>query len=177
MKLQGTRHGRLPEPPRSGLARWIFVVAALVAALGLLVGMHSVASAEAVTGTTTFHDATQSFQDVDPCTGDPVTVTVNYDGVFSYAVDPQGGVHVTGTTAGTFEVVPFDPSLPTYTGHFASWFGESSSANSDGDWVTLNIKLRGSDGSMISMNVVVQFHLSGGVLHVGFDKERLRCGS
>jgi hypothetical protein len=102
---------------------------------------------------------------------------MTYDGVFAYALDAQGGLHVTGTTAGTFEVVPLDPSLPTYTGRFASWFGESSSSNSDGDWVTVNVKLRGSDGSTISMNSVLQFHFSNGVLHVEFDTERLRCVS
>jgi hypothetical protein len=97
--------------------------------------------------------------------------------VFSYAVDPQGGFHVTGTAAGTYEVVPIDPGLPTYTGHFATWFGESSSSNSDGDWVTINIKLRGSDGSTLSLNSVFQFHLSNGVLHVEFDRTRLVCGT
>jgi hypothetical protein len=178
MKHDGTRNGGSPEPRRSGFAaRCIFVAASFAAAFGLLVGMPSVAAAQAETGTTTFHDATQSFQDINPCTGDPVTVTVTYNGVFAYALDAQGGLHVTGTTAGTFEVVPLDPSLPTYTGRFASWFGESSSSNSDGDWVTLNIKLRGSDGSTISINSVLQFHFSNGVLHVEFDRERLRCPS
>jgi hypothetical protein len=158
----------------TAIGRTLLVVAA---ALGLLVGVSSVATAEALTETVTLHNVTETFQDVNPCTGDPVTVTSTYSGVFSYTVDPQGGVHVTGTSAGTFEVVPLDPSLPTYTGRFASWFGESTSSNSDGDWVTFNIKLRGSDGSTLSLNSVFQFHLSNGVLHVEFDKVRLTCGS
>ncbi|MGH2677621.1 MAG: hypothetical protein ACRDHB_04590, partial [Actinomycetota bacterium] len=145
--------------------------------LGLLVGMPSVAVAEAVTGTIRLDDVTQSFQDVNPCTGDPVTVTMTYDGVIAYAIDAQGGLHLTGTTVGTIEVVPFDPSLPTYAGRVVNWFGESTSFNSDGDWVTLNIKVQGSDGSTISLNSVVQYHLSNGVLHVAFDTERIRCGS
>lgn len=178
MKLDGTRHGRSPAPPGSRFAaRWISVVASVAAALGLLVAMPSVAAAEAVTGTIRLDDATQSFQDVNPCTGGAVTVIMTYDGVIAYAVDAQGGLHLTGTLVGTIEVVPLDPSLPTYTGRFASWFGESTSFNSDGDWETLNIKLRGSDGSTISLVSVLQFHLSNGVLHVAFDTERLRCGS
>ena len=139
--------------------------------------MPSVAVAGAVTGTIRLDDVTQSFQDVNPCTGDPVTVTMTYDGVIAVAVDAQGGLHLTGTLVGTIDVVPFDPSLPTYTGRFTNWFGESASFNSDGDWVTLNIKLHGSDGSTISFNNVFQFHLSNGVLHVAFDTERIRCGS
>jgi hypothetical protein len=155
-------------------ARKLLFVAAV---LGLLVGMSSVASAEAVTETITFHNATETFQDVNPCTGDPVTVTGTYNGVFHYTADPEGGVHVTGTSAGAFDVVPFDPSLPTYTGRFATWFGESTSSNSDGDWVTFNAKLKGSDGSTLSLNTVFQFHLSNGVLHVEFENVRLNCGS
>lgn len=158
----------------TSIVRKLLIVAA---ALGLLVGMSSVALAEAVTETVTVHNVTETFQDVNPCTGDPVTVTSTYDGVFSYTVDPEGGVHVTGTAAGTFEIVPFDPSLPTYTGHFANWFGESTSSNSDGDWVTFNAKLTGSDGSTLSLNTVLQFHLSNGVLHVEFEMVLLNCGS
>jgi hypothetical protein len=143
------------------------------AVLGLLVGMSSVASAQAATETITFRNVTETFQDVNPCTGDPVTLTITYNGVFSYTVDPEGGLHVTGTVAGTFEAVPLDPSLPTYTGRFAQWFGESSSSNSDGDWVTFNIKGTGSDGSTLSLNAVLQFHFSNGVLRVEF--EMLNC--
>jgi hypothetical protein len=165
------------EPAGSGFSvRQITTRVALVAAVfALVVGTPSVASAEAVTETIILHDVTETVQDVNPCTGDPVIATSTYNSVFAYALDPQGGFHVTGTAAGTYEVVPIDPSLPTYTGHFATWFGESSSSNSDGVWVTINVKLRGSDGSTLSLNSVFQFHLSNGVLHVGFDRTRLVC--
>jgi hypothetical protein len=145
------------------------------AVLGLLVGMPSVASAQAQTGTETFRNATETFTDVNPCTGDPVTVTLTYNGVFSFTVDPEGGLHVTGTLAGTVEVTPL-ASGPTATGRFATWFGESTSSNSDGDWETFNLKLQGSDGSRLSLNEVFQFHYSNGALHVEFDKMQLSCG-
>ena len=178
MTLVGTRLDRSTGSPRSrSAARWISIAASVTAALALLVGMPSVAVAGAVTGRTRLDDVTESFQDVNPCTGDPVTVTMTYDGVIAYAVDAQGGLHLTGTTVGTIEVVPLDPSFPTYTGRFANWFGESTSLNSAGGWVTLNIKMHGSDGSTLSLNSVLQFHLSNGVLRVAFDTERIRCGS
>jgi hypothetical protein len=56
-----------------------------------------------------------------PLHGRPVTLTLTYNGVLSSTADAQGGAHFTGTCAGTIEVVPVDPSLPTYTGHFAQW--------------------------------------------------------
>jgi hypothetical protein len=145
------------------------------AVLGLLVGMPSVASAQAKTEIVTFRNVTQTFTDVNPCSGDPVTVTLTYNGVVSFTVDPQGGLHVTGTMAGTVEVTPLD-SGPTATGRFATWFGEGTSSNSDGDWETFNLKLKGSDGSTLSLNEVFQFHYSNGVLRVEFDKLQLSCG-
>ena len=178
MTLDGTRLDRSPGSPRSRFAaRWISIAAAVTAALALLVWMPSVAVAEAVAGRIRLDDVMESFHDVNPCTGDPVTVTMIYDGMIAYAIDAQGRLHLTGTTVGTIEVVPFDPSLPKYAGRVVNWFGESTSFNSVGRWVTLNIKLRGSDGSTISLNSVFQYHLSNGVLHVSFDAERIRCGS
>jgi len=147
----------------------------VAAVFGLLVGMSSVASAQAVTDTITFHNVTETLQDINPCTGDPATVTITYNGVFSQTVDPEGGLHFTGTVAGTFELVPLDPSLPTYTGRFAQWFGGSTSSNSDGFWVTFNVKGTGSDGSTLSFNAVAQIHFSNGVFHVEF--ENLICRS
>jgi hypothetical protein len=149
------------------------VFAAVV--LGLLMGTSSVASAQAFTETFTVHDFTEVFVDVNPCTGDPGTVTLNYNGVFHGTVDPNGGFHFTGTLAGTFELVPLDSSLPTYTGHFAQWFGGNTTSNSDGFWATFNIKGNGSDGSTLSVNAVTQIHFSNGVLHIQF--ERLNCHS
>jgi hypothetical protein len=177
MKLLRWNHGRSPEPAGSGFGvrRFTTRVALVAGVFALVIGTPSVASAEAVTESVILHDVTETFQDVNPCTGDPATVTSTYNSVFAYAVDAQGGFHVTGTAAGTYEVVPIDPSRPTYAGHFATWFGESSSSNSDGVWVTINVKLKGSDGSTLSLNSVFQVHLSNGVLHVEFDTTRLVC--
>jgi hypothetical protein len=154
------------------MGRKLFFV---VAVLGLLLGTSSVGSAKAVTDTMTVQDFTESFADVNPCTGDPATVTVTYNGVFHTTVDPNGGFHFTGTLTGTFELVPLDSSLPTYTGHFAQWFGGNTTNNSDGFWATFNIKGEGSDGSKLSVNAVTQIHFSNGVLHVEFDT--LNCRS
>jgi hypothetical protein len=179
MRLFGWRQGRPPEATGSGL--WIrqttATVASVAAAFALLVGTSSVASAEAVTETIVLHDVTETLQDVNPCTGDVITVTSTYNAVVHYTVDPVGGIHATGTSAGTYEVIPIDSGLPTYDGRFATWFGQSSSSNSDGVWVTINVKLRGSDGSTLSLNSVYQLHTSNGALHVEFDRARLICGT
>jgi hypothetical protein len=154
------------------MGRKLFFVAVM---LGLVIGTSSVASAQAFTETMTFHDFTETFVDVNPCTGDPATVNLTYNGVFHVTVDPNGGFHLTATLAGTVVLVPLDSSLPTYTGHFTQWIGGNVSSNSDGFWVTFNVKAEGSDGSTLSVNSVFQIHFSNGVLHVEFTN--LNCHS
>jgi hypothetical protein len=140
----------------------------LIAAIGLLLLVAAPASAAAITTTQTVKDFTESFSEVNPCTGDPGTVTVTYNGVFHTTIDPTGGFHVTGTIAGTFEFVPDDATQPTYTGRVTNWFGGNIGANGEGFWSTFSVTGFGSDGSVIHFNGNMQFHLSNGVVHVDF---------
>src|SRR6266498_2367646 len=92
--------------------------------------------------TLTFHEknSVDTFHDVIPCLGDggaPATITTTENGVihltaagFDENGNPIPPYHLTGTFTGTFVAVPDDPSLPTYTGHFATWFGENSNRKS-----------------------------------------------
>lgn len=144
----------------------------LVATVVLLLGFAGPAAA-ATAVTQTVHNFTQTFVEENPCTGDLATVTTTYNGVFHMSTDDAGGVHVTGTLTGTFELVPLDTSLPSYTGRFTQWFGGNVSANGEGFWVTFRINGTGSDGSVLMLNAVQQLHVSNGELHVDFLK--LNC--
>jgi hypothetical protein len=96
-----------------------------VAVLLVSITMISAAGAGAVTYTQTFHNATDSFPAANPCTGAPSTATLTYNGVMHYTVNKAGDVWATGTQTGSFVLVPDDPTQPTYTGHFTTWFGVS----------------------------------------------------
>ncbi len=147
----------------------------VAAVLGLLVGMSSVALAQAETETITVQDFTETFSDVDSCTGVPGEITVTYNGVFHVSEDPNGGVHVTATQTGTVQFIPDDASLPSYSGRFTGWFGGNVTSNGEGFWVTFRVNASGSDGSTEVLNAVEQVHFSNGVLHVEFFK--LNCRS
>ena len=69
--------------------------------LGLMAGP---ALAQATSTTTPFHGATDEFVDVNPCTGDPATIQLTYNGVFHESTGADGSVHVTGTQTGTIVV-------------------------------------------------------------------------
>ena len=62
------------------------------------------------------------------------------------------------------------------SGHFASWFGESSNNMNDVQHSTFNLTLTNTDGSHVLVHET--FHLSTNAAHVvtvNFDKMSLSC--
>src|SRR3970040_2055196 len=99
---------------------------AFLVVVGVLLFPISSAFAEgAITFTETFHNVTESFSDVNACTGDPATVT----------------------HSGDFVCVPDDPSLPTNTGRFTIWAGFNSNNQNAAGTFTFTAHGTGSDGS------------------------------
>ena len=72
---------------------------------------------------------------------------------------------------GTFVAVPLDPSNPTFTGHFTTWFGESDNKQNYVDHSTFSVHGTGSDGSSIQFHDTTHFSTNAnGVVVVSFDK-------
>ena len=57
---------------------------------------------------------------------------------------------VTGTDEGTATFTPDDPTGISASGHFASWFGESSNNKNDVQHNVYNLTLTNTDGSHVS---------------------------
>ena len=147
---------------------------ALLMVLGLLLVPASAAFAGgngSTTFTQTFHNATDTFVDVIPCLGYPATITTTYNGVFHYTVNKAGDFWGTGTQTGDVVAVPLDPTLPTYTGHFTTWFGTSDNKQNGVDHSTFSVHATGSDGSSISFHETMHMSTNAnGDLVVSFDK-------
>jgi len=153
---------------------------ALAAAFLFALQMGSAAAGKPVIFTDHEHKATDTFHDVIPCLdgGAPATITTTENGVVHLTAagldangDPIPPYHITGTFTGTVVAVPDDPSLPTYTGHFTTWFGENSNAKSFVDTDTFTVIAHGSDGSIIKFHDT--FHVTvnaQGQVTVEFDK-------
>jgi hypothetical protein len=140
--------------------------------LGLMAGP---ALAQATSTTTPFHGVTETFQDVNPCTGEPATIQITYNGVFHISTAADGSEHVTGTQTGTVVLTPLDPTLPSYTGRFTLWFGGNINSRNEGFWETFSVRLIGSDGSRLTLNEVEQFHISAtGEITVEFSNVNCR---
>lgn len=140
--------------------------------LGLMAGP---ALAQAASTTTPFHGVTEEFVDLIPCTGESATIQITYNGVMHESTAANGSFHLTGTLTGTVVVTPEDPNLPTYTGRFTTWFGGNINSKNQGFWETFTVRLIGSDGSILTLNEVEQFHMSAtGEVTVEFSNENCR---
>jgi hypothetical protein len=127
---------------------------AALAAMSLLLFSVTGALAQADTLTIKFRDVTETFPDVNPCTGDPTLETITYSGVLHFTEDASGGMHITGTFTGSFLLDVTDPLLPDYTGRFTQWFGGNHNSNIANETVTFAAKGTGTDGSTLQFNGV-----------------------
>jgi hypothetical protein len=134
-------------------------------------------TAALATETETIHFSdTVSFPEVNPCSGATGTLTIDFKGVFHITALDNGTFHVTGTDTGTFTFVPDDPSQPTYTGHFASWFGENVNSRNFTATSTFNLVLKGSDGSRLKEHALFHFTVNAnGTVTSEFEIDEFTC--
>jgi hypothetical protein len=148
------------------------------AVLGLLVALFTPMAALARAETTTTHfSGTDSFPDVNPCTGATGTLTSTFKGVTHVTALPDGSFHDTTTITDRITFVPDDPSQPTYTGKSTTWFGANlNSQNNFTATFTTRFMVKGSDGSRITGHLVVHVTLhADGTVTAEFEKGRVTC--
>jgi hypothetical protein len=138
------------------------------------------AGAGAMSFTQVFHNATQSFPVVNPCTGVPGTVDLTYDGAFHVTILTAGVGAGTGwaTFTGTGSLTLTQTNGVVYTGHFTAWDGQNFNLSNFAATSILVIHATGSDGTSLSfhdvVHMTVNFSSTGPVVVVSFDKPS--CG-
>ena len=159
--------------------RRVLALAALVLAIGSVVAFTGAAAYAggngAQTFTQTFKNQTDPpFVDFVPCRDFQATITITYNGVLHFTVNKAGDFWATGTMTGTVTAVPLDPSNPSFTGRFTTWFGEADNKQNAVDHSTFTVHLTGSDGSTIKFHDTAHLSSSASGLTVSFDKPS--CG-
>ena len=147
---------------------------ALIAAVILGAGPASAQGAGAVSFTQTDKNVTQSDpNNVNPCSGASGTLTQTFNDVFHITTLTSGigagTFWATGTVEGTVKFVPNDASQPTYTGHFATWFGDNNNLRNGAETSTFSAQVTGSDGSRLNIHEVAHLSVSATGVTVSFD--------
>lgn len=129
-------------------------------------------------GATTFtdneHGVVDVFHDMNPCTGDPGTVSAVENQIFHGTINKTGS-WFTGTVEGQFTFTPDDPTKVTYTGHFATWFGDENNLRNGVEHSTFNVNATGTDGSHLQFHDNAQATVNAdGTVTVSFD--HASCG-
>ena len=142
-------------------------IVSVVVVLLALAALASPAAARATSYTQTVHDVTETFVDVNPCTGAPVTITVTYNGVFHINSLPGGEFWTTFTQTGTVTAVPFDSTQPTLTGRFTVWGNFNLNERNQNSTFTFTVRL--SDGTVFHDTMHFTMNANGEIT-TSFDK-------
>lgn len=114
----------------------------------------------ATTFTQTMHGVTQTFPVGPLCGAPPATLTQTSNSVFHTTVNGADDSWLTNTEEAWITIVPDDPTLPNFAGHFADWFGISLNANNTVVHDIVNIRLTATDGSARTITVHLVDHMS-----------------
>ena len=151
-----------------------FVVAG--ALLLMMAGSAQASGAGAVSVTQTFHNATQTFASVNPCTAVPGTLTITYNGVVHFTVLTSGVGAGTGwgtfTATGTFIFAGTDGV--GFTGHVTACDGQNFNLQNFAATSIFVVHGTGSDGSSLTFHDVAHFSVSASGITLSFDKPT--CG-
>ncbi len=146
------------------------ILIVLVLTIAFVMPVSQAFASGATSYTETYHNATDSFGQYISCINSPATVYITYNGVLHFTVNKAGDFWGTGTQTGTVVAVPLDSSLPTYTGHFTTWFGENDNLQNGTQTSTFSVHATGSDGSSLDFHEVEHISSSASGATISFDK-------
>jgi hypothetical protein len=134
-------------------------VLSIAVSLAAAVALSVPASANgAQTMTVTFKNQSATFPvPATPCNPPAVVTLSNGNGVFHSTVNAAGDFWVTGTMEAD---VDFATATALYTGHVASWFGESSNNMNDVQHAVFNVQLSNPSATPRTLDIHAVFHLS-----------------
>jgi hypothetical protein len=149
----------------------------LLTALGLVASAASaVAAAPAVTETEVVKDLTETFPEVNPCTGDRGTVTVTVNAVFHITQARDGSISVeVFKQSGTFTFDSAKASEPDFTGRLSITGVFIDAERSATGTFTFKVIGEGTDGSQLRFVGTAHFTVSG-TGDVAVEFEKFRCG-
>ncbi len=114
---------------------------------------------------------------VNPCTGDPGTMTGVANIIMHITEVASGGVHVTSTLTSSLEFTPNDPTKEAFTGHFTISQGGNFNPNNgvlEGTFI-IRARAMGTQGSVITFQGTAHTTVIGTEVIVQFMDFSMGC--
>ena len=133
----------------------------LLAALATMVVLAAPVSADGATSQTLSFHGTFPTMVVGPLCGAPGgTLSGTGNAVMHMNVNGAGDFWFTATQEEWFTLVQTNPALPSFSGHYAIWFGGNGNLRNFVFLDTFNVQATGSDGSTINLHIVDHVSIS-----------------
>jgi hypothetical protein len=113
--------------------------------------------------------------EANPCTGVTGTIVDDEQDVFHITELADGTLHLTGHSTVSVTFRPDDPSQATYTGHETFALSESSSDRTFTTTTTMHLRVKGTDGTFLTIREVAHLSISPNAVAVSFDRATLVC--
>jgi hypothetical protein len=110
-----------------------------------------------------------------PCTGATGTIVDEEQDVFHITELADGSTYLTGHSTVSVTFTPDDPSQTTYAGHETFAISESSSDRSFTTTSTTHLRVRGTDGTFLTIREVAHLTLSPNGVAASFDRPTFIC--
>jgi hypothetical protein len=113
--------------------------------------------------------------ETNPCNGSTGTITNDEQDVFHITELADGTYHLTGHSTAQVSFEPDDPSYPSYAGHETFSIAESSNSRNFTMTSRFRVRVKGTDGSFITVSEVVHFNVSASGISVTFERPTFSC--
>jgi hypothetical protein len=113
--------------------------------------------------------------ETNPCTEATGTIVDDEQDVFHITELPDGSVHLTGHGTVSVTFTPDDPSQATYAGHETFALSESSNERSFTTTTTMHLRVKGTDGTFLTIREVAHLSISPNAVAISFNKATLVC--
>jgi hypothetical protein len=153
-----------------------FRLTGLTALAGLMLFVAPTAVADQVTTTTErSRQLDVNPGETNPCNGSTGTVTDDEQDVFHITEFADGTYRFTGHSTVQVNFDPDDPSQPSYTGHETFMIAEAITTRTFTTTSRQRVRLRGTDGSFLTISELVHFSISASGVSVSFERPALVC--
>jgi hypothetical protein len=113
--------------------------------------------------------------ETNPCTGAVGTIVDDEQDVFHITTLADGSVHLTGHSTVTVTFTPDEPDQITYEGHETFAISESSNSRSFTTTTTSHVRVKGTDGTFLTIGEVAHVTGNPSGITVSFEKPVFIC--